>query len=159
MLGDSIVPTDNSVISNTGFLFPAWSTLQRKPLFYSPKYITNYATGEDWGTGIDLAKMATGSASNGVYFNEFGKGQLTFINTTDGTKVDDLVTGAAAIATSPALYSYFMASESYNIPPEKMTVTVVGTIAGNTDKITSNVNLLQWASRLVSLSSPVKQYT
>ena len=74
MLGDSIVPTDNSVISNTGFLFPAWSTLQRKPLFYSPKYITNYATGEDWGTGIDLAKMATGSASNGVYFNEFGKG-------------------------------------------------------------------------------------
>ena len=98
MLGDSIVPTDNSVISNTGFLFPAWSTLQRKPLFYSPKYIANYATGEDWGTGIDLAKMATGSASNGVYFNEFGKGELTFTNTTDGTKVDDLVTGAAAIA-------------------------------------------------------------
>jgi hypothetical protein len=73
--------------------------------------------------------------------------------------VEDRVTGAAAIATSPALYSYFVASESYKIPSEIMSVTVIGTIAGNTDKITSNVNLLQWASRLVSLASPVKQYT
>lgn len=89
--------------------------------------------------------MATGSASNGVYFNEFGlKDELPFMNKTDGvdTQLYDLVTGAAAIATSPALYSFFMASESYQIPSEKMSVTVVGAIRGETDKISSTVNLL-----------------
>lgn len=87
--------------------------------------------------------MATGSASNGVYFNQFGlEDELTFTDQTTKEPVYDLVTGAAAIATSPALYAYFMAAESYNIPPQKMTMTDIGTIAGNTDKITSNVNLL-----------------
>lgn len=85
--------------------------------------------------------MVTGSASNGVYFNEFESAK--YINTTDGNEEStDLVTGAAAIATSPALYAYFTASETFNIPPERMTVTVVGAIKGQTDKITSSVNLL-----------------
>lgn len=83
MLGNPIVPHDNTVITNTGFLFPAWSTKSRKPLFYSPKYLSNYTPEEDWGEGITIAKMATGSSSNGVYFNEFGlDGELTFKNIT-----------------------------------------------------------------------------
>jgi surfactin synthase thioesterase subunit len=66
------------------------------------------------------------------------------------------VTGGGAIASSPALYAYFLASESYKIPSEKMSMTIIGALEGNTDKINSQVNLLQWVSRLVSLASPVK---
>ena len=160
MLGDTHVVTDNTLIANTGFLFPAWSTERRLPLFYSPKFIPEYTPVNMQWKDLDLAKMATGSATNGVYFNEFGlQDQLAFFNKTSGKDEKDLVTGAAAIATSPALYAYFTASESFYIPADKMSVTVVGSIKGRTDKITSKVNLLQWVSRLVSLSSPVKEDT
>lgn len=56
---------------------------------------------------MTLAHMVTGSAANGVYFNQYNIGYTN----AQGEKINDMITGGGAIATSPALYSYFMLSE------------------------------------------------
>lgn len=61
----------------------------------------------DWGENMTLAHMVTGSAANGVYFNQYNIGYTN----AQGEKINDMITGGGAIATSPALYSYFMLSE------------------------------------------------
>ena len=82
---------------------------------------------------MTLTRMAAASASNGVYFNEF---EIGYTNSTGGKNIDK-VTGGGAIASSPALYAYFLASETYEVQPEKMSVTIIGSVEGNTDKINS----------------------
>jgi hypothetical protein len=92
----------------------------------------------DFEGKLTLSEMAAASAANGVYFNEL---EIPYKNSSN-LPDKDVVTGGGAIASSPALYAYFLASESFKIPSEKMSVTIIGSIDGDTDKINSQVNLL-----------------
>ena len=46
-----------------------------------------------------------------------------------------------------------------NVSGSKISATLVGSLESETDKISTSVNPLQWASRIFSLAAPVKQFT
>jgi len=149
----------------TDFLFPAFSTSRREPLFYSNQFLTgeNNDAKEglndeniSWGNNLTLAAMVTGSSADGVYFSNFKRG---FTNTSDNTYGIDEITGGGSISSSPALYSYFLVTDRLNISGNKISATIVGSLEAKTDKISTSVNPLQWASRIFSLAAPVKEYT
>jgi len=68
------------------------------------------------------------------------------------------VISGIAISESPALYAFMLATEYMNVPPEKVTITSIGSKTYSNDKISEEVNPLQWFSRLVQLTAPVKKY-
>ena len=108
----------------------------------------------DWGNNLTLAAMVTGSSADGVYFSNFKRG-FTYTNVSDTYGIDE-ITGGGSISSSPALYSYFLVTDRLNIPGSKISATVVGSLEDETDKISTSVNPLQWASRIFSLAAPVK---
>lgn len=94
--------------------------------------------------------MVTCSASNSVYFNPY---KFTYNGVTKE------IIGGGSIAESPSLYAFFTATEFLQVPPSKISMTVIGGITMDTDKIQGTVNILQWADRIVALTSPVKRQT
>jgi len=106
-----------------------------------------------WGNNLTLAAMVTGSSADGVYFSNFKRG---FTNTSDNTHGIDEITGGESISSSPALYSYFLITDRRDIKGSKISATLVGSLEDETDKISTSVNPLQWASRIFSLAAPVK---
>lgn len=152
MLKVEIIPDETNTLSS--FLFPVWSSSMRKPLFWTESYLNEVELPNvDWGGNLTLTTMATSSAANGVYFNTYQK-EFTYTDNNTAQSID--FTTGGSIASNPALYAYIAITQTQDIDSAKVSVTQIGSKAGSTSKINSQVNLLQWASRLVSLASPVK---
>ena len=91
--------------------------------------------------------MVTASAANPVFFSDY-----LFVN--EGkTKT---LQGGGTIASNPSLYAFFQATEFLQIPPEKISMTTVGGVRRDVDKISANVNPVQWINRIIAITSPVK---
>jgi hypothetical protein len=60
-----------------------------------------------------------------------------------------MVISGVVVAESPAFYSYMMATEYMEVPPEKIQITSIGAKTFSNNKISAEVNPLQWFSRLV----------
>lgn len=76
--------------------------------------------------------MISASASNTVYFDPFN-----YKNETGGT---EKIIGGGSIAESPALYAFFSAEQFIGVDPSKISMTVVGALHKDTEKISGNVN-------------------
>jgi len=63
------------------------------------------------------------------------------------------------VAKSPALFAWLYANERNDIAFDKMRVLSIGNVNVMPEKIDGNTGLLDWASRLVSLSSPAKKHS
>lgn len=105
--------------------------------------------------GTSLNEAIIGSASNTIYFDS---AKAKFKNK-EGEDDESNVISGTVIAESPSLYSFMVASEYMGVPPEKISVTSVGARAFSTDKISNEMNPLDWFSRILALLAPVKKYT
>lgn len=76
--------------------------------------------------------MVTCSATNSVYFNNY--------KFTDKDGHINNIIGGGSIAESPSLYAFFSATELLGVPPEKVTMTIVGAVNKDNEKIEGNVN-------------------
>ena len=94
------------------------------------------------------------SAANVAYF---GSAKISWIDENGVQNKTSAISGQA-ISESPALYAFMIATEFLEVPAEKISVTSVGQKIFSNDKISDQVNPLQWFSRLGQLMAPVKKY-
>lgn len=149
---DSKMDEDSIVISDV--LFPAWNEDDRYPLFFSIAHKNHKSQGHLGSRSeymMSLSQMITASASNGVYFNPY-------IYRLNDTYAENII-GGGSIAESPALYAFFSAEQFIGVDPKKISMTVIGALHKDTEKISGNVNPIQWLNRIIALTSPVKKQT
>ena len=96
-----------------------------------------------------------GSSANVLYFDS---ATLNYTATPGAKSEASSVISGVVIAESPALYAFMLATEYMEVPADKITITSVGSKTYSNDKISEEVNPLQWFSRLVQLTAPVKKY-
>jgi patatin-like phospholipase/acyl hydrolase len=120
---DKSIETD-IVISDV--LFPAWNNDDRQPLFFSKSHLMNPDTSyvRPEYEHLDLASMVTCSASNSIYFSPY---KFNYKDAS-GKKVTETINGGISIAESPSLYAFISAVEFLDVPPKKITMTIVGSL-------------------------------
>ena len=138
-------------------LFPAWDFGKGRPILFSKtmaKHMEDKMPGQQPVYNADLNAGVLASAANVAYF---GSANITWEDS-NGLKDYTSVISGIAISESPALYAFMLATEYMGVPPEKISITSIGSKTYSNDKISEEVNPLQWFSRLVQLTAPVKKY-
>jgi patatin-like phospholipase/acyl hydrolase len=132
-------------------MMPAWDSTNKEPVFFSKFTYQNYSD-EDPMYAIPLRDMVWASNTNPSFF---GSAKITW----PGNDKGNLFFGGDTVATCPALYSHFLMSNFWDMPTSNITMVAVGNKDYNSDKISSTVSVLDWVSRLYTLTGPVKKYT
>ena len=132
---------DDVIVDN--FLIPAWDVVERKPWLYTK----TAKTIEGAEQGVTLDQAALRSAVNPVYYRPLAAGDKTFISGNN-------------IAASPALLSFLEATEGGSAQLKDINhVVSIGAVNVRPDKIPENIGLIEWASRVDSLTSWSKLHT
>lgn len=116
-------------------LFPAWNEYDRYPLFFSLAHkekVLEKADDYRDEYNMKFSEMISASASNTVYFDPY-----QYTNKNNGI---EKIIGGGSIAESPALYAFFSAEQFIGVDPSKISMTVVGALHKDTEKISGNVN-------------------
>ena len=95
---------------------------------------------------MSLAEMTLASAATTDYFNPI-------------EIKDDIYISGDSVASSPAMFAALMAKDKYGVKMSDITIVSIGSTNPYADSITKKVGLLDWASRLTTLSGPVKTHT
>lgn len=85
-----------------------------------------------------------GSSANVLYFDS---ATLNYTATPGAESEASSVISGVVIAESPALYAFMLATEYMEVPAEKIQIVSIGSKTFQNDKISNNVNPLQWFSR------------
>lgn len=153
-LNHSFVEDD---IVSADVLFPAWDFGEGRPILFSKTmaaHMNEKKPGEQPVYNANLNAGVLASAANVAYF---GSANISWADS-NGVENQTSVISGIAISESPALYAFMLATEYMEVPADKITITSVGSKTYSNDKISEEVNPLQWFSRLVQLTAPVKKY-
>jgi hypothetical protein len=95
---------------------------------------------------MSLAEMTVASASTPDFFLPYKKNDQFFISGDN-------------IAASPAMFAFMNAVEKRGKLPKNIRIVSVGSTNQVPVPFSKNVGLLDWASRILTLSAPVKKAT
>lgn len=127
-------------------LLIAWDVNNRTPRLFSKWSYKNLLQKEN-DHHLTLAQMTVASAATPQYFLPAKYGDNFYIS-------------GENVASSPAMFAYLTAVEKNpNVKKEDVRIVSVGSTNQLPDRIQQNVGLLDWAQRLTTLNSPVKQHT
>ena len=124
------------------FMVLSWDLNNREPYVMSKKSIGDSEKYKEYDS---LSKATLLSAVNPNYFKPYGKDDSVFIS-------------GDAIAESPAMYSFLMATESGQ-DPATIAVFSIGSTFERPDKIPENIGVIEWVSRVTSLQGPSKRHS
>lgn len=127
------------------FMITAWDLNNRSPRFFTKKNAKKY-TEENFNHALTLDQMTWASANTPYYFKPAEIKNAVYISGDN-------------MAISPALFSYYYATEQMKKPENNIRIVSVGSINVLSEKIDTKASLLDWAVRLTSLSAPVKKHT
>ena len=98
-----------------------------------------------------MDKIVLAASTSPQYFNPT---TIPFMNSTQNFYA------GSSIAQSPAMYSYFLASEFWDIDPKKIAMVSIGTKSYSNNKINGDkAGVLDWITRFTDLLGPVKKFT
>lgn len=104
---------------------------------------------------MTMKNMVLASATNPNYFTS---ANISF-PVGDGTTQAHQFFGGNTVAASPSLYSHFLTGHFLKIPTDKIKIVTIGNLYTSPDKLSKNVGIVGWATRLYSLTDPVKKRT
>ena len=126
-------------------LLISWDVNNRTPRLFSRWSYQNVKEAKNTHH-LPLGQMTVASAATPLYFLP--------------AKYDDhYYISGENVASSPAMFAYLTAVEKNNVNKGDIRVVSVGSTNQLPDRIEQNVGLLDWAQRLLTLNSPVKQHT
>lgn len=136
------------------FLFPAWDITNKNPLFFS-NHVGKDTTNTNDVYNMSFKNMTLASATNPNYFTS---ANITYPITDDKNGSHQFF-GGNTVAASPSLYSHFLTSHFIEIPISKIRMVTVGNLYVAPERLAKNVGIVGWASRLYTLTDPVKKRT
>jgi len=90
------------------------------------------------------------SAVNPLYF-------IPYQNLEDEANKNKVFISGNAAAESPAMWAYMFATQGGNKPADTKVVSI-GAISERPDKISKDIGIIEWVSRIFSLQGEVKQH-
>jgi hypothetical protein len=149
LIKDDYIPKDANVIDDlvgdTDTLLISWDVNHRTPRLFSKWSYQNLQDAEN-DHKLTLGEMTVASAATPAYFLPAKYNNNFYIS-------------GENVASSPAMFSYLTAVEKNGQEKSNIRVVSVGATNALPDRIEQNVGLLDWATRLMTLNSPVKQHT
>lgn len=137
---------ENDLVGDVDTLLIAWDVNNRTPRLFSKWSYKNVRDAAN-EHNLTLAQMTVASAATPQYFLPAKYGKNFYIS-------------GENVASSPAMFAYLTAVEkNANVKKEDVRIVSVGATNQLPDRIQQNVGLLDWAARLTTLNSPVKQHT
>lgn len=136
---------ENDLVDDTDTLLISWDVNNRTPRLFSK---WSYKNVKDPANDhhLTLAQMTVASAATPQYFLPAKYNGNFYIS-------------GENVASSPAMFAYLTAVEKNGKNKEDVRIVSVGSTNQLPDRIQQNVGLLDWAQRLTTLNSPVKQHT
>lgn len=126
-------------------LITAWDLNNRSPRFFTKKNFNDYKD-KKFQHDLGLFEMTWASANTPYYFKPAVIKENTYISGDN-------------MAISPALFSYYYATEKLGKADNDVRIVSVGSTNELAEKIDTKASLLDWALRLTTLSAPVKKHT
>lgn len=126
-------------------LITAWDLNNRSPRFFTKKNFDTYKE-KNFQHNLRLFDMTWASANTPYYFKPAVIEDNTYISGDN-------------MAISPALFSYYYATEKVGKADNDIRIVSVGSTNELAEKIDTKASLLDWAVRLTTLSAPVKKHT
>ena len=119
----------------------SWDLRNRKPYLITKTQSTSLFT--EFNNVLEATTM---SAAAPLYFNPVVKGDKTFIS-------------GDANAVSPALFAYYHATTFLKKKADNIRIVSVGGMRKRANKISENIGLSEWATRIVSLTGESKLHS
>jgi patatin-like phospholipase/acyl hydrolase len=124
-------------------LFPSWNINTKKPVFFSKMTSKKYGQ-KDPMYNIPMSEMVWASSVNPSFFSS---AKMTWKNS-NNEEESNLFFGGDTVATCPALYAHFLSTSVSKIPAEKISILAIGNQDYSSMKISDQVSVLDWISRL-----------
>ena len=119
----------------------SWDLRNRKPYL-----ITKTQAATEFSNYNNVLTATTMSAASPLYFNPVVDDKKTFIS-------------GDANAVSPALFAYYYATNYLKKLPQDITVVSVGGMRKRANKISADIGLTEWASRIITLTGESKLHS
>jgi hypothetical protein len=152
IITSGLIPKDMTIneINAKDLLLVSWDVNERTPRLFSKWSYANLKKPR-----IDhqftLGQMTMASATTPDFFYPFTK------ESSDGKK--HFYVSGDYIAQSPAMFAYMNTAEKAGVEPCQLRIVSVGSTVTLPEPFHKSVGILEWASRISSLSSPVKKST